>query len=201
MGRPSNAAHRRQQIVEAFIDEVAVHGYQGTSMTRLGRAAGLRPSLMHYYFATKQDMLLACLPVLEAAFSARRDAMASPRRSARARLDGLIDAHLALDASSNPHHVTAWIQLLALAHLDRDVGRAAGAILRARHAELVAALRALGHRRELVMKATGVLAAIVGMFQLASLCPELITRGGAAALVKQQVATLIEEGARARVAV
>lgn len=197
MGRPNNAHHRRRQIVDAFIDEVAAHGYEGTSMARLGQAAGLQPSLMHYYFATKQEILLATLAVLEAAFVVRRDAMASPRRSARARLDGLIDAHLALDATSNPRHVAAWIQLLALAHLDGDIGQAVQVTLRARHTELVAALRALGGRRDLMMTATGVLAAIVGMFQLATLCPELVTRGGAAALVKRQVASLLEEWAGA----
>lgn len=192
MGRPDTSAQRRRQIVEAFIDELAAHGYEQTSMARLGAAAGLRASLMHYYFPTKHDILLASIPVLEAAFAERRarytDACATPRQ----RLDALIDAHLALDARASPRHVAAWIQALALAQLDPEMRRVMAALLSARHAELATVLAE--HRvADAAMLASGILATILGMFQLAALTPELVRKGGAAALVKRQTASLLEE--------
>lgn len=182
MGRSSNAEQRRSEIVTAFLNELGVHGYEATSMARLGEVTGLKPSLMHYYFSSKLEILLAGIPELEHAYVVRRTHYLKNAVTEKQKIDALIDAHLALDERTNPRHISAWIQLMALAQLDKAIGLAMRDVLKMRYAEFAACFST-----DQVAQATGCLAVILGMFQIAALSPELLRSGSAAAIVKEQV--------------
>lgn len=68
---PSPAAQERiSHIIEASAAVFAREGYAGTSMKDIARQAGVAQGLIHYYFGSKEDLVLAvvrqaCAEVLE----------------------------------------------------------------------------------------------------------------------------------------
>jgi AcrR family transcriptional regulator len=48
----------RRQLVEIAIDCFARHGFQGTSIDRIARAAGLTKGALYYHFRDKEELLL-----------------------------------------------------------------------------------------------------------------------------------------------
>ena len=61
----------KERIVEAAYRSLVKHGYHETSMKDIAAEAGVAPGLAHYYFATKEDLLVAaiehgCRPAMEA---------------------------------------------------------------------------------------------------------------------------------------
>jgi AcrR family transcriptional regulator len=61
----------KERIVEAAYRTLVKHGYHQTSMKDIAAEAGVAPGLAHYYFETKEDLLVAaiehgCEPVLRA---------------------------------------------------------------------------------------------------------------------------------------
>ena len=65
------ADQTKDRIVEAAYHALVRHGYHETSMKDIAAEAGLAPGLAHYYFQTKEDLLVAaieygCRPAMEA---------------------------------------------------------------------------------------------------------------------------------------
>lgn len=64
MSRPSNGEQprrpdaSRRQLVDIAIDCFALHGFQGTSIERIARAAGVTKGALYYHFRDKEDLLL-----------------------------------------------------------------------------------------------------------------------------------------------
>ena len=61
----------KERIVDAAYRALVKQGYHETSMKDIAAEAGVAPGLAHYYFATKEDLLVAaieraCQPVMEA---------------------------------------------------------------------------------------------------------------------------------------
>ncbi|MGR3662432.1 MAG: TetR family transcriptional regulator C-terminal domain-containing protein [Paracoccaceae bacterium] len=56
--RPRTASKevRRQQLINATIDSIAKHGFAGTTMTIVTRAADLSVGLANFHFKTKQNL-------------------------------------------------------------------------------------------------------------------------------------------------
>lgn len=55
-GQRSDAS--RRQLVDIAIDCFALHGFQGTSIDRIARAAGVTKGALYYHFRDKEDLLL-----------------------------------------------------------------------------------------------------------------------------------------------
>lgn len=55
---PSN---KRQAIIDAAYHVLAGQGYEATSIKEIAKVAGVAPGLVHYYFASKEDLLIAVL--------------------------------------------------------------------------------------------------------------------------------------------
>jgi len=51
----------RERIVEAAYQVLAREGYDATSVKDIAAAAGVAPGLVHYYFKTKEDLVLAAI--------------------------------------------------------------------------------------------------------------------------------------------
>ena len=51
----------RRRIVEAARQTVIQRGYEQTSIKEIAAAAGVAPGLLHYYFRSKEDLLIAAI--------------------------------------------------------------------------------------------------------------------------------------------
>lgn len=51
----------RRDLVAIAIDYFSKHGYQGTSIDRIARAAGMTKGALYYHFKDKQDLLFGAL--------------------------------------------------------------------------------------------------------------------------------------------
>ncbi|MEV0028410.1 TetR/AcrR family transcriptional regulator [Nocardia sp. NPDC050793] len=54
-------AEREAAVVERAVELFAANGYRGTSVAAVGRAAGIAPAAVHWYFPTKDDLFAAAL--------------------------------------------------------------------------------------------------------------------------------------------
>src|SRR6185295_18876749 len=59
MGRPSLAGPRRSQIIEGLRAAILKHGITGASVQRIAAEANLPAGLVHHYFVSKEDLLIA----------------------------------------------------------------------------------------------------------------------------------------------
>lgn len=181
MARPSTTALRREQIADAFIEELAASGYDGATIARVAARAGLAPGLAHYHFASKEEILLLSVERLEQRLVAR---LPGDGGEPRARLLGAIQALL---AASPPDTVAvrAWVVVGAEALrkpevapiYDAAVGRVRGRIARFVTDVLTAEGRELCRAEALI---TVVLCAAHGAWELGTATSQ-IPRGSAAA--------------------
>jgi TetR/AcrR family transcriptional regulator, transcriptional repressor of bet genes len=88
MGRPSLAEPRRRQIVDALRATIVKHGLAGASVQRIAAEAGVPAGLIHHYFASKEDLLIATVDQvvedLRAPLMAELDVLDPDRALARA---------------------------------------------------------------------------------------------------------------------
>lgn len=54
-------AERRQQLVDAAVEELGRRGYAGASMTDVAQRAGVSKAMVHNVFGSKADLAHACL--------------------------------------------------------------------------------------------------------------------------------------------
>jgi TetR/AcrR family transcriptional regulator, transcriptional repressor of bet genes len=140
MGRPSNAAERRLQIVEATLQVMARTGFDGASVQAIAAEAGLAAGLLHHHFGSKGEILYALLDHLEALVKARHEALAARRRGAWGRLEAWVDAHLAQGEGARPEAVAAWVWIGAQALKDPELRERYQAVVQRRLDELTALL-------------------------------------------------------------
>ncbi|WP_427016957.1 TetR family transcriptional regulator [Pseudarthrobacter sp. P1] len=60
-GRRSGTATTRGAIVDSARRLFAEHGYDGTSLREIARAAGVDAAMVHHYFAGKDELFGACI--------------------------------------------------------------------------------------------------------------------------------------------
>ena len=198
MPRPSNTQQRREQIVDGMLTVMATTGYARASIQAIARAAQLTPGLLHYHFGSKEQILLAVLQTIEERLAARySDRVGSTSNPAQA-IDAWIDAHLAIDDTSDPRFVACWVQLSALALQLPAVGeRYREAIERdaSKLRNLVEThLHAAGrfHPDEPDAIASALMSAVAGAYQLSLIAPTLTPPGSASAMVKRMSAGLLK---------
>lgn len=57
MGRKSLADARRSEIIAAFYQCVVKEGFAGASIRKVAKEAGVQPSVLHHYFADRDEMI------------------------------------------------------------------------------------------------------------------------------------------------
>ena len=77
--RPRANSDTRARILDAARALVARHGYAGTSITMICRAAGINASSLYWFFASKEELFLA---VIEEGAQAFLEAVSAPRDNA-----------------------------------------------------------------------------------------------------------------------
>ncbi|MCB9761403.1 MAG: TetR/AcrR family transcriptional regulator [Alphaproteobacteria bacterium] len=117
MGRPTNTDARRAQIVEALMQVMAVHGFDGASIRLIAEAADLTPGLVHYHFKTKHDILLELMNHLAALLEERLNDALAHKATPREHLHAFLRALLSLDPVDRPDPaaVACWIAVGAQA--------------------------------------------------------------------------------------
>jgi TetR/AcrR family transcriptional repressor of bet genes len=166
MGRPSNSAQRRQQIVEATVVVMARAGFDGASVQAIAKQAGLSPGLLHHHFGNKHEILLAVLDHLEA----------------------WVAAHWAVGEDASPEAAAVWVWIGAQALRDPEL-RGRYAALVERRVQVLASLvdayaQSEGLRVDPRAVSVATLAAIEGFYQLAC-STEVVETESAAAQVRR----------------
>ena len=54
-------ADNRERLIDAGYTVLSEQGYQATTVKAVARVAGVSPGLFHYYFASKEELLVAVL--------------------------------------------------------------------------------------------------------------------------------------------
>jgi TetR/AcrR family transcriptional repressor of bet genes len=184
VARPSNTQQRRREIVEALLEVMARHGYEGASIQAIARQAGLAPGLLHYHFGTKQEILLEAIGQLTALVGRRFEALASRATTPAARLRAFVDARLARGAGASRAAVAGWVVVGAEAVRQPEVKAAYQEAMRAQRSHLEALLRDYAGGALTTLQVEHlcglVLAAIEGAFQLSVSAEGVMPRGYAA---------------------
>lgn len=170
MGRKSNTATRRAQIVEALLAEMAAVGFERASTKSIAKRAGLAPGLVHYHFKNKQEILLALIEELIASADARFELALSSPATARQKLQSFVTLRVGLGSSSDLREVRAWIQLMAEAMAQPKVKARLGHWLTEDKKKL-ARLFEEAQIKASANKATTLLAMILGSFCLHAFGP------------------------------
>src|SRR5215813_3595543 len=88
----ATAAPPRRQMLAAAIDCFARHGYQGTSIARIAREAGVTKGALYYHFRDKEDLLFAAVTERVGEFERKVLRDVGPTRDALTTLRRVVDA-------------------------------------------------------------------------------------------------------------
>jgi betaine-aldehyde dehydrogenase len=99
---------RREQLIEMTIDSLADVGYVESTLTRIGKRAGVSAGLVAHYFADKDGLLEATFRTLVARLGARARARLRQAHTPRGRVQAIIDANLAAEEFDR-RTGTAWL--------------------------------------------------------------------------------------------
>lgn len=134
---------RREQIVQALMTLLTERSYARATVAAIAREADVLPGLVHYHFKTKQEILLGVVAEIEARLQARVARRLAGAEGPWARLDALLDAHLALGEGADPRVVRCWVQLTAEALGQPEVGEVWRAALERQRLQLTEAVAAV----------------------------------------------------------
>jgi AcrR family transcriptional regulator len=116
----SLSGEKAQRIVEAMRRSVAQHGTAGSTFDRVSREAGVSRGLLHYYFGTKEQLVVEAV---------RRDCQLRLQRlesqlaGAQSAEDfiGLLASHLQEVVRRDPDFVTLLFELFTLSRRHADI--------------------------------------------------------------------------------
>lgn len=94
LGRPRRSERpepSRKQLMAAAIDCFARYGYQGTSIDRVARAAGVTKGAVYYHFKDKEDLLFAAVTDRTGSFAQHVLEEVSPEEDALRALRHVVD--------------------------------------------------------------------------------------------------------------
>ena len=129
------------RIVEAMRASVAERGTAGSTFDEVARAAGVSRGLLHYYFGTKERLLIE---VVRHDCDVRTAALAAALAEARSADDVIAVLVAGLDdvVRNDPGFVTLLFELFVLSRRHADVAAEFGALLARLREQLAAVLRA-----------------------------------------------------------
>ena len=188
MGRPSLREKRRGEIVSAFAQVLAEHGYEGATILAVAARAGIAPGLVHHYFADKAELLSTLLDELVSRFGARvraKERTADP-------LAAYVDGAVGLDGTADLVAARCWVGMFAEAIRDRALF---AQVRRLVDAEIDAIRRRSGERLS-DQDAGAVLAFVIGALVLGAFAPRKTTGFASPALRCLVEALLARSGAR-----
>lgn len=182
MGRPSLKEKRRAEIVSAFAQVLAQHGYEGATIVAVATRAGIAPGLVHHYFADKAELLSSLLDELVSRFRAR---VSTKERTADP-LVAYLDGAVGLDGTADLVAARCWVGLLAEAVRDPALFTH---VRRLVDSEIAAIMRRSGGRLS-EQDGGAVLAFVIGALVLGAFAPRK-TAGFASPALRRLVQALL----------
>src|SRR5579863_2694985 len=159
---------RRTQLIEMTIDSLAEVGYVESTLTRIGRRAGVSAGLVAHYFADKDGLLEATFRSLVARLGVRMRARMQQAHTPRGRVQTIIDANLAAEEFDR-RTGTAWLAFWGqVPHVER-LRRVQRVYQRRMLSNLRAALRSLMNAEDARSLAAMIAAMIDGVWLRAAL--------------------------------
>jgi AcrR family transcriptional regulator len=111
VGRPDASRH---QLVTIAIDCFARHGFQGSSIDRIARAAGVTKGALYYHFRDKEDLLLEAVKNRIGEFERHVVEAVASSDDAHERLRHVIDACFFTATASNHRRFIITLMVEAL---------------------------------------------------------------------------------------
>ncbi len=94
--RNDRIEHKRQQLLDAAVAEIAQHGYYQTTVAMIARRAGVADGTIYLYFKGKQDLLVAIFDRAMGRFIDKGRRELARQAGAEARLRRIVELHLEL---------------------------------------------------------------------------------------------------------
>jgi AcrR family transcriptional regulator len=140
-GEPTLAGDKAARIVEAMRASVAERGTAGSTFDQVARAAGVSRGLLHYYFGTKERLLVE---VVRRDCDVRMAALDAQLAQARTADDfiAVLVANLEHVVRDDPGFVTLLFELFVLSRRHEDVAAEFSELLRRPREQVAELLRA-----------------------------------------------------------
>lgn len=181
MAREKNTDQRREQIVDALQAVMSREGYEKATVAAVAREAGLAPGLVHYHFASKQEILVCLVEHLSTKVQLRFDELAV--KSAGTGLDVALRALVERGPGADARAVACWTVIAAEAIRQPAVREVFERAVRAQvdHlAHLIGQQAPSLDRGSVRARAVALMATVQGYYQLAIAIPGLVPPGSAA---------------------
>jgi TetR/AcrR family transcriptional repressor of bet genes len=203
MPRPSNTEERRAEIVRGLSAVMAERGYEGASVQRIAKAAGLSPGLIHYHFGDKREILMALVDRVVGAARARIEARTREAETPRQRLLAVLDALLATGDGADPTAAALWSLIGAEAVRQPEVQSVYEGFVRETKEHLEQLIKATCRdegrsTRGASAMAAGLLATVEGFFAVSAAAPSVIPAGSAAGMARRMAIGLVESQPRSK---
>ncbi len=137
----SLSGEKAQRIIEAMRRSVARRGTAGSTFERVAREAGVSRGLLHYYFGTKEQLLVEAVRRDCALRMERLEAQLADAKSAEDFID-LAAEHLQQTLHEDPDFVTLLFELFTLSQRNKDIAAEYAALMRSTREQVATMLAA-----------------------------------------------------------
>ena len=111
--RRESKAARREQLINATIDSLALRGYSATTMANVSDGAKLSRGIVNFHFESKENLLLETLQFMSDEYAQNwEECLASAPADTASRISVLVTADLDKKVCT-PRKVAAWFALMA----------------------------------------------------------------------------------------
>jgi AcrR family transcriptional regulator len=187
-------AVRRDALITATAQCLALHGAGGISVRMVAASAGVSAGLVTHYFGSIDDLIAATYHATGDRIGALLDAAVDDAGSApRARLSAYVEANFR-PPISDPELLATWAAFWALAGSNPAIAAIRDSVAAATRAQVESLLAACG-ARETRLAAIGLTALIDGLWLERSLNPATFSAAEAGALAERWLDALIGERA------
>src|SRR5699024_4729389 len=159
---------RRRQLILATIRCMSEYGFARTTIARIGKTAGVTPSIIHHYFGGKDDLLEPTVRFLLEQLRQNVVRQLTQATNARQRVEAIIAANFA-DDQFNDEPLAAWMALWAQAQHHHGLHRLQQIYARRLQSNLRHALRQLVDENAVQRGAFGLAALVDGLWLNCSL--------------------------------
>jgi AcrR family transcriptional regulator len=130
-GALGTAEQRREQMLRAALEVIAVRGYADTRISDVAERIGISPALVIYYFKTKDQLLTDAIKYLDNLWYADGQRRMTSLPTAAARIEEIVAMSCLPEADTDPHSSwKLWLDFWSLAARNPEV-----AVLRERDDE------------------------------------------------------------------
>lgn len=96
MGRKSNAAEKRERIIWALYRRLSVKSYEKVTIKGIAEEAGLPSGVIHYYFESKDAIVIGLAEAIVSKYSNLLESMVSEAKTSEERIERIIDLMMEL---------------------------------------------------------------------------------------------------------